>query len=33
LREIAKLYDDVTMLKIAHGKTGDTIDKSVVDEV
>jgi solute carrier family 8 (sodium/calcium exchanger) len=30
LREIAKLYDDKTIIKCAHGSIGDTIEKQVV---
>ena len=33
LREIAKLYDELTVIKCAHGSIGDTIEKSVVQEV
>jgi hypothetical protein len=33
LREIAKLYDEVTIIKIAHGSIGDSIEKNVISEV
>jgi hypothetical protein len=33
LREVARLYDEVTIIKIAHGTIGDSIDKAVVSEM
>lgn len=33
MRDIAKLYDDQTIIKIAHKTIGDKIEKSLVSEV
>ena len=33
LREIQKLYDELTVISIAHNTIGDRIEKSVITEV
>ena len=33
MREVTKLYDEITIIKMAHGTIGDKIQKSVVKEV